>query len=83
MKDYYKVLGIEKNASNEDIKKAYRKLAKEWHPDKKKNSSKEEAEQKFKEISEAYVVIQIKEMNMIIQFQIHLILKRIFIIMLI
>lgn len=57
MKDYYKVLGIEKNASNEDIKKAYRKLAREWHPDKNKNSSKEEAEQKFKEISEAYVVL--------------------------
>jgi len=57
MKDYYKVLGIEKNASNDDIKKAYRKLAKEWHPDKNTNASKEEAENKFKEISEAYVVL--------------------------
>jgi molecular chaperone DnaJ len=51
-KDYYKILGLNKGASMDDVKKAYRKLAKEYHPD--KNSGKEE---KFKEISEAYEAI--------------------------
>ena len=52
MKDYYKTLGVEKNASQDDIKKAFRKLAHEYHPD--KNKGNKEAEQKFKEASEAY-----------------------------
>ena len=51
--DYYNVLKVEKNATDEDLKKAYRKLAMKWHPDK---NSKEEAEAKFKQISEAYEV---------------------------
>lgn len=51
-KDYYEVLGVEKTASTDEIKKAYRKLAKEFHPD--KNAGDKEAEEKFKEISEAY-----------------------------
>jgi molecular chaperone DnaJ len=51
-KDYYEVLGVDRNASDDDIKKAYRKLAKEYHPD--KNPDNKEAEEKFKEISEAY-----------------------------
>lgn len=55
-KDYYKVLGVEKNATPEDIKKAYRKLAMKWHPDKNPNN-KEEAEHKFKDIGEAYSVL--------------------------
>lgn len=55
MKDYYKTLGIEKNASKEDIKRAFRKLAHENHPDKNKGNT--EAEQKFKEASEAYSVL--------------------------
>jgi len=50
-KDYYKTLGVEKNASKEDIKKAFRKLAHEHHPDKGGNA------EKFKEISEAYTVL--------------------------
>ncbi|HYG53624.1 MAG TPA: DnaJ domain-containing protein, partial [Flavobacteriales bacterium] len=54
-KDYYKALGISKTASQEEIKKAYRKLAKEFHPD--KNPGNKAAEARFKEISEAYNVL--------------------------
>lgn len=53
-KDYYAVLGVPRNASADDIKKMYRKLAVRFHPDKNKNP---EAEEKFKEISEAYKVL--------------------------
>ena len=55
MKDYYDVLGIHKTASVTEIKKAYRKLAIKYHPD--KNPGNSEAEKKFKEISEAYEVL--------------------------
>lgn len=51
-RDYYEVLGLKKGAQPDEIKKAYRKLAKEFHPD--KNQGDKEAEDKFKEISEAY-----------------------------
>jgi molecular chaperone DnaJ len=50
--DYYKTLGVKKGAAQDDIKKAYRKLARKWHPD--VNPGNKEAEQKFKEISRAY-----------------------------
>ena len=53
--DYYAILGIERSASEEDIKKAYRKLAKQYHPDVNPNNP--EAENKFKELSEAYTVL--------------------------
>ena len=51
-KDYYSILGIARNASSEDIKKAYRKLAIKYHPD--KNNGDKESERKFREVSEAY-----------------------------
>ncbi|GMY37421.1 dnaJ homolog subfamily B member 13-like [Fagus crenata] len=54
--DYYKILKVDKSAKDEDLKKAYRKLAMKWHPDKNPNNMKE-AESKFKEISEAYEVL--------------------------
>ena len=53
--DYYQVLGIDKKATADDIKKAYRKLALKWHPD--KNPNNKAAEEKFKKISEAYAVL--------------------------
>uniref|UniRef100_A0A665VCK0 DnaJ heat shock protein family (Hsp40) member B6a n=1 Tax=Echeneis naucrates TaxID=173247 RepID=A0A665VCK0_ECHNA len=56
MVDYYQVLGVRRDASADDIKKAYRKLALRWHPD-KNPENKEEAEKKFKELSEAYEVL--------------------------
>ena len=53
--DYYQVLGVDKKASADEIKKAYRKLAVKWHPD--KNPNNKAAEEKFKKISEAYAVL--------------------------
>ncbi len=53
-RDYYEVLGISKSASADEIKKAYRKLALEWHPDRNKSPN---ANEKFKEINEAYAVV--------------------------
>ena len=51
-KDYYKILGVERNATKEDLKKAYRKLAVQYHPD--KNPGNKESEAKFQELAEAY-----------------------------
>ncbi|KVI06374.1 dnaJ homolog subfamily B member 1-like [Cynara cardunculus var. scolymus] len=55
--DYYNILKVNRNASDEDLKKAYRRLAMIWHPDKNVSSNKSEAEAKFKQISEAYDVL--------------------------
>ncbi|KAF6147041.1 hypothetical protein GIB67_036760 [Kingdonia uniflora] len=54
--DYYKVLQVDRSAKDDDLKKAYRKLAMKWHPDKNPNNKKE-SETKFKQISEAYDVL--------------------------
>ena len=51
-RDYYEVLGVEREAADDDIKKAYRKLAVKYHPD--KNPGDKAAEEKFKEVGEAY-----------------------------
>jgi len=60
-KDYYELLGVQKNASEEEIKKEYRKLALKYHPDKAPEDKKKEYEEKFKEISRAYGVLSDKE----------------------
>src|SRR6476620_9097885 len=54
-KDYYKILGVARGASADDIKKAFRKLARKYHPD--VNPGDKKAEEKFKEINEAYEVL--------------------------
>jgi len=54
-KDYYKILGVDRKASDDEIRKAYRKLAKQYHPD--YNPNDKQAEEKFKEINEAYEVL--------------------------
>ncbi|MGP9502692.1 DnaJ C-terminal domain-containing protein [Specibacter sp. AOP5-B1-6] len=58
-KDFYKILGVSKDASDADIKKAYRKLARKYHPD--TNSGDPKAEKTFKDVSEAYSVLSSKE----------------------
>jgi len=55
-KDYYKILGVDRNASREEISRAFKKLAKKYHPDLNPNNP--EAENKFKEINEAYEIIK-------------------------
>ncbi|TFY76668.1 hypothetical protein EWM64_g7347, partial [Hericium alpestre] len=57
--DYYKLLGIKRDANDDEIKKAYRKMALKWHPD--RNQGSEEASHKFKEMSEAFEVLSDKQ----------------------
>ncbi len=62
--DYYEILGISRNTSSGDIKKAYRRLAVKYHPDKNRENSKE-AEEKFKEVSEAYKILSDRDKKQI------------------
>src|SRR5687767_9914760 len=57
-KDYYKILGVDRKAGDEEIKKAYRKLARKYHPDVSKEAN---AKEKFQEVSEAYETLRDKE----------------------
>ena len=57
-RDYYEVLGVSRNSSDDDLKKAFRKLAFKYHPDRNKEAG---AEDKFKEINEAYQILSDKE----------------------
>ena len=63
-KDYYQILGVGKGASDDEIKKAYRKEALKWHPDRNQDK-KELAEKKFKEVAEAYEVLSDKQKRQI------------------
>ena len=60
--DYYKILGVQKSASASEIKKAYRKMAIKYHPD--KNPGNKSAEEKFKQAAEAYDVLSNPEKNL-------------------
>ena len=59
-RDYYEVLGVAKNAAEDEIKKAYRKLAMKYHPDRNQGEGAKKAEEKFKECKEAYEMLTVR-----------------------
>lgn len=67
-RDYYAILGVDRNATADELKKAYRKNAMKWHPDKNPDN-KEQAEKKFQEIAEAY---QVRNFNNILHTYIYI-----------
>lgn len=75
--DYYKILKVDRNATDEEVKRAYKRLAMKWHPDKnhhhnqQQHVKKEEAEAKFKQISEAYDVLSDPKKRQIYDFYGH------------
>ena len=75
-KDFYQILGVDRTASDAEIKKAYRKLAVKYHPD--KNPNDQSAEEKFKEISSAFDVLKDpeKELNTISLAMMHFVAER-------
>ena len=67
-RDFYKILGVSRSATDDELKKAYRKLALKYHPDKNKDPG---AEDKFKEIAEAYHVLSDRESIVLIRLHLH------------
>ena len=70
-KDYYEVLGVGKTATDDELKKAYRRLAKKYHPDANPDN-KEEAEAKFKEVNEAYEVLSNPQKRQMLQAKVQI-----------
>ena len=68
-KDYYKILKVNSNATNDDIKKAYKKLAMKYHPDKNLIEDKKMCEERFKEVSEAYQILSDKDSKKTYDYQ--------------
>ena len=68
-KNLYEVLGVDREANDETLKKAYRKLARKWHPDQyTDNEAKKQAEEEMKKINEAYGILSDKQRKAIFQF---------------